>query len=164
MLKLKVKTSQEDFQQPVEPIETDDSEVNYEAKEEDELEELPIGVTKFENLKITTMVCVFHLNGTLDIKTLFYFLPVTRIDLPQRVRQTKKYKIPYCGIPGAITSIRYEGNVRGIVRSSTGTYFGHSLSIDIATSVKNIAVKLAPESVHMCGASSNETAWECIHL
>jgi hypothetical protein len=50
--------------------------------------------------------------------------------------------------------MRYRGNVRGIIRTTNGKYFKNSITIDIATSVKNVSIKLSSGKIHMCGAKS----------
>src|SRR3990167_191914 len=117
-------------------------------------------ITPFEDLRVTTTVLIFYLEGNINLNTVFFLLPTTKIELPQQRRQTKKFKLPECNIPGALLSLRYKKFVRGIVRSAASKTFNHSITIDIATSVKAVSVKLAPETIHMCGATSFEMGWE----
>jgi hypothetical protein len=114
----------------------------------------------FEDLPITTMTLVIELNGLINVDAIFCLLPVTKLDLPPPKRRTQKFKIPFCGIPGAILSMRYRGNTRGIVRSSSSKFFKNCITTDICTTEKNISIKLSTTGFHICGASSVEQGRE----
>lgn len=100
------------------------------------------------------MTLVIPLVGTVNLDAAFGLLPITRLNLPQPKRQPQKYKIPHCGNPGAIFSLRYKGYVRGIIRSHSTKPFKNSITIDIATEKKNVSIKLSSTKIQMCGASS----------
>lgn len=108
----------------------------------------------FENLKVTTMTLVIPLIGSINLDAAFNLLRITRIHLPQPKRQSQKYKIPHCTDPGAILSLRYKGDTRGIIRSTSSSHFKNSITIDIATKDKNVSIKLSSTKIQMCGASS----------
>jgi hypothetical protein len=127
-----------------------------------------MSVVSFENLKITTITLVIMLDGSVNLNEAFELLKVTRVNLPPPKRSTQKYKIPNRLLwqsgtepePGSIFSLRYRGNTRGIVRSTSKKHFKNAITIDCATSTKNISMKLSRTKIHICGASSMEQAVE----
>lgn len=119
-----------------------------------------MSITDFDCLKVTTMTVIVKLVGSVIIENVFPLLDITRLDLPPALRSTKKYKIPYCGIPGAILSAKFQNITRGIVKSKTKKSFLNSITIDICTSQKNINAKLSSSKIHMCGPNSEELAVE----
>jgi hypothetical protein len=118
-------------------------------------------IKPFESLKITTQTACFYTEGCIDIKAAFELLQVTRVNLPIPKRPTKKFKIPHCGHNGSLLSIRMLGITRGIVRSLTKKFFSHSTTIDVSCRDKMVSVKLAPNSIHMCGLTSSDMSYEC---
>lgn len=126
-------------------------------------EKLPLSkmsISDFDHLKITTMTVIVKLKGKTFIENAFPLLDITRLDLPPTTRSRKKYKIPYCGIPGAILSAKYRNITRGIVKSTSKRSFLNSITLDICTSVKNINAKLSGGKIHMCGPNSENLAIE----
>ena len=119
-----------------------------------------MSIVDFDCLKVTTMTVIVKLKGNVIIENIFPLLNITRLDLPPTSRQTKKFKIPYCGIPGAILSAKFRNITRGIVKSNSKRSFLNSITIDICTSKKNINAKLSGEIIHMCGPDSEELAIE----
>lgn len=119
-----------------------------------------MSVIGFQHLKITTMTLVLPLHGNVNLDAAFELLKITRIQLPQPKRQTQKYKIPHCSEPGAILSLRYKGFTRGIIRSTSSKHFKNSITIDVATKVKNVSIKLSSTKIQMCGASSVDQGLE----
>lgn len=120
-------------------------------------------IKSFKELKVTTMTLIAHFSGELQINPIFCLLPITKIDLPEKKRNTKKIKIPHCGIPGAILSLRFSGSTRGIFRTSSRRHFRNSITMDISTKTKNISLKLSKNSIQMCGPTSLEMGQEAIH-
>lgn len=123
-----------------------------------------MSVIDFEYLRVTTMTVVMPMRGVINLDMIFPLLEITRLDLPIPKRQTQKYKIPYCGIPGAILSVRHKGYTRGIIKSQSTKYFKNSITIDMATSEKNVNLKLSRNKIHMCGARSVGLAQEASDL
>lgn len=119
-----------------------------------------MSVLDFDSLKVTTMTVIVKLTGTAHIEYIFPLLDFTRIQLPDNIKQTKKFKIPFCGIPGAILSAKFKDTTRGIVKSKSGKFFRNSITIDLCTSKKNIVAKLSRHKIHMTGADSEELAIE----
>lgn len=113
---------------------------------------------EFKYLKVTTMTVVMPMDGEVDLDRIFPLLEITRIDLPVTKRQTQKFKIPCCKIPGAILSARYKGITRGIVKSQSKRYFLNAITIDVSTLEKNVNIKLSKSKMQMCGATSLELA------
>ena len=119
-----------------------------------------MSIVDFDCLKVTTMTVIVKMIGRVNIEQVFPLLDITRLNLPPAARQTKKYKIPYCGVPGAILSAKFQNMTRGIVKSKSKRSFLNSITIDICTSKKNINAKLSGEIIQMCGPDSEELARE----
>src|SRR5437016_9378280 len=122
-----------------------------------------MSTTPFEDLKVTTMTLIIPFDGDVDIDTAFWFLPITHFTFNFPRRQTKKFKIPYSGIPGAILSMRYKNFVRGIIRSTSTKFFKHSITMDISTHKRNISLKLSRSKIQLCGATSIEDGLEAVN-
>jgi len=120
-------------------------------------------IKSFKDLTVTTMTLIVQFSGKLQINPIFCLLPITRIEIPEKKRSTKKVKIPYCGIPGAILSLRFSGFTRGIFRTASRRHFRNSITMDISTKTKNISLKLSENSIQMCGPTSLEMGQEAIH-
>ena len=108
----------------------------------------------FEQCRLTTMTLVFILEGCVSLEPAFSLLPITRMEFTPPKRQKKKFELPHCSTPGAILSMRYSGDTRGIIRSTSGRYFKNSITIDLSTREKNVSIKLSQSKIQMCGASS----------
>lgn len=121
-----------------------------------------MSIVNFDKVKVTTMTVIVHLEGNAVIESIFPLLPITRLDLKNISRTTKKFKIPWPGsqYAGSIFSAKYSGITRGIVKTTTNKSFRNSVAIDICTSVKNISAKLVKNKIHMCGANSEALAEE----
>ena len=115
-------------------------------------------IKPYEELAVTTMTLVMTLTDEVKTEFAFYLLPITRI-LVQQTRQSSKCKLPHCKIPGSILSMRYRGNIRGVIKNSNNP-FKNAVTIDISTKKKNISLKLSSLSIQMCGASSREDGLE----
>lgn len=115
-------------------------------------------IVPYENLMITTMTIVMALTNGVNTEAAFHLLPITRIAI-QQTRESSKCKLPHCEIPGSILSMRYRGNIRGVIRSKSSP-FKNAVTIDISTTRKNISLKLSSFSIQMCGASSREDGVE----
>jgi len=98
------------------------------------------------------------LTNGVNTEAAFHLLPITRIPI-QQTRQSSKCKLPHCGIPGSILSMRRGGNTRGVIRSKSSP-FKNAVTIDISTVKKNISLKLSSFSIQMCGASSRDDGIE----
>lgn len=118
-----------------------------------------MNVTKFEDLKVTTITYLVEFDGEVKKDQLFNLLPITRIEHENKSKRSSKCKLPKCNIPGAILSIKNGSNTRGIVKNEKGG-FENGISIDIVTAEKNINAKLAEQSIHMTGVSSEENGLE----
>jgi len=122
-------------------------------------------IKPFKDLDVTTMTLVARFDGEINLNPIFCLLPITKIDLPEKKRNTKKMKIPHCSIPGSILSLRFAGYTRGIFRTVSRKHFRNSITIDISTKTKNISLKLSESTIQMCGPTSMEMGQEAIsHL
>lgn len=102
----------------------------------------------FNLLKPVTMTVIASYDiDELNLPAIFVFLPVTQKRLPAHLNVQKKQgkiRLPTeFNIPGEILSMRYNNQVRGIVRSEKAKSFSHSIIIDIGTSDRIISVKLS---------------------
>jgi len=118
----------------------------------------------FNELKPTTMTTVITLNGCINLKETFTFLPITKVELPNRKKPLKKFKIPHHKTPGSILSMRYSGYTRGIVRSTSKKWFKNSITIDMSVKDKNLSLKVSNGKIQMCGALSEEQSLEGANL
>jgi hypothetical protein len=109
-------------------------------------------IIPFEKLNVTTMTLVIKLEGSVFTDVAFQLLPIYRVEINQ-TRESSKCKLPHSKIPGSILSMRYRGNIRGIIRNKSDP-FKNAVTIDISTTKKNISLKLSSFSIQMCGASS----------
>jgi TATA-box binding protein (TBP) (component of TFIID and TFIIIB) len=115
-------------------------------------------IINFDDLSVTTMTVIANLSGVVDINAFHHFIPITKIENTFS-RTASKCKLPHCKIPGSIISLKGPQGARGIVKNQRRA-FKNALSFDVSTTVKNINMKLAPESMQMCGASSMKDAKE----
>lgn len=115
-------------------------------------------ISKYEDLKVTTMTLVASLNGTINKDLAYLLLPVTRIELNNK-KEANKIKLPHIKIPGSILSIQYKGEVRGIIKNK-GSPFKNNVTIDMSIEHKNINLKLSENSIQMCGARSINDGYE----
>lgn len=118
----------------------------------------------FNRLKPVTMTIIASYDvQELNLAAIFAFLPVTNQNLPSHVNfQKKQGKIrlpPDLNKPGEIFSMRYDKQVRGIIRSEKAKSFSHSIIIDIGTSERIISVKLS-RTLELTGPTSFEIARE----
>ncbi len=113
----------------------------------------------FKDLKITTCTIVHIIQGTIDIVSAFHLLPITKMNLTHH-RDVIKCKLPLCETKGAILSMRHISMIRGIIRNTNPHFFKNSITLDISTAIKNISLKLSPNTIQLCGASSRENGIE----
>lgn len=119
----------------------------------------------FDHLKVTTITAVCPLSGQIELGQIFSLLPVTRIsDKYSSLLKRQKNKMPYLPYPGMIWSVRSETSARGIIRPGKESNFRNAITVDMATSKKNINLKLSAENIQMCGATSIEMVVEASNL
>ena len=115
-------------------------------------------IRPFESLRVTTETLVITLTSGVNVDAAFHLLPITRIEIKQ-TRESSKCKLPHCEIPGAILSMRYCGQTRGVIKTKASP-FKNAVTIDISTVTKNISLKLSSFTMQMCGASSRDDGIE----
>ena len=113
----------------------------------------------FEDLKITTMTLVFELDHVINKGSVFHLLPITRVDTDQHY-QAQKYVIPNSSEPGSVLSIKYRNMVRGIVENNKPRFFKNTVPAKMATSVKNVSLKISPKTLQLVGAASRQNGLE----
>ena len=123
-----------------------------------------VPVFDFDRLKPVTMTVIVSYDvGELNLPGLFMFLPVTERVLPGNLTvQKKQGKIrlpPELNVPGEILSMRFDKQVRGIVRSENAKSFPHLIIIDIGTSERIISIKLS-RTMELTGPTSIALARE----
>lgn len=112
----------------------------------------------FKSLNITTMTIIMKLQSTININSTFHLLPITHIEIKPKPN-TLKFKLPVAQ-RGNILSMRYRNMTRGIVKSTSEKYFKNSITLDVSTSNNNISMKISPNTLQMCGASSRQNGIE----
>lgn len=116
-----------------------------------------VEIKAFTDLNITTMTCGCEFEKiSVNLDTAYHLLPITYVK-PLDTKK-KKNKIPFLDKPGAVVTMRYKDELRGLRRSDKVKSFSHSIIIDICTRVKSLSTKLAPQSIHICGATSKQVA------
>jgi hypothetical protein len=106
------------------------------------------------------MTLIFGLKCKIDLNKIFYLLPITRIDFIPSSKARTRYKIPHHNVPGSILSMRFGGQTRGILRTTSSTHFKNSITIDISLKDKNVNIKLCTSKMQMCGAKSLEQGYD----
>lgn len=127
---------------------------------EKEIDEKAIEASIMNKLRVTTMTLIFGLKCVIDLNKIFLLLPITKIDYKSSTKARTRYKIPHHNVPGSILSMRYRGQTRGIIRSTSGTHFKNSITIDVSLKEKNLNIKLCASKMQMCGAKSVEQGYE----
>lgn len=116
-------------------------------------------IPAYEDLRVTTMTHVMSFSTSINKIAAFYCLPWRKVPL-QKKRGSRKCKLPHCPIYGSILSINDRAlGTRGAIVNSTRP-FKNGITIILSTSQKNVNLKLSPDSIQMCGATSNEMAKE----
>jgi hypothetical protein len=115
----------------------------------------------FEDFKITTMTAYFpNKSGSIKLSPLFYLIHWADVELKLPLNhRSKKIKIIDDVPKGAITSIRYKSETRGlerIVRKDSKSHFQNAISMDVGTGNKSVCLKLSNKSIHIVGAKSVE--------
>lgn len=115
---------------------------------------------KFKDLPVTVMSLNIELEGEIDIVKLFPLLEITAIQMPEKTRKTKKFKIPFAGSSGKVLSLKYEKVTRGIVKTQSEKFFRNCIMIDFSNETKNVNVKLFSKKIQMCGVKSEKQGRE----
>lgn len=106
------------------------------------------------------MTMIFMLETNINIKDAFYLLPIEKVNFQSNKKQSK-IKLPLCN-RGSILSMKYPEVTRGIIRNTK--FFKNAVSIVISTTIKNINVKLIPNKLQLCGATTIENGIEAATL
>lgn len=123
----------------------------------------------FDRLTPITMTIIIPYEvEELNLPAIFALLPVTNQTLPSDcIYQKKQGKIrlpAQLNSPGVILSMRYDHQVRGIVRSESAKSFSHTIIMDIGTSDRIISAKLSRSSIELTGPTSYSIAYEAANF
>lgn len=128
-------------------------------------------IRPFDELDVTTIVMIADLACEINLPEAFTLLPITKIhvDIPENA---KTIKLPHHDVPGSILTAQFREAVRGIVLSSKDSktsgkqydYFKNAITINMSVPDKNINLRLAPSSIHMCGLKSDHQAHRTVEL
>jgi TATA-box binding protein (TBP) (component of TFIID and TFIIIB) len=131
----------------------------------------------FNDIKVSTKTIIAMTNMTLNIRKLFYLLPVTDyVVVPKRRGRKKKVeKIdPNKDIPsGSIITLQYENNIRGVDLKKKKSadcetqkpkkYFRNSLTVVMVIDSKNVNFKTSRNGkFQMTGCKTDEQAENCL--
>jgi len=117
---------------------------------------------------VSTMVIIYRLLGSINVKAFFPSLHITPVEDPNP--KAKNAKTPFYPYPGHILSARYSENgkrdmCRGFCPRPKKKAFLNCITIDISTKIKNVSLKISKGTVQECGAVSIENGIEAIeHL
>jgi hypothetical protein len=111
---------------------------------------------------ITTMTMIFTLDGLIHKDAALHLLPITITQTRTRPN-TIKYRLPVCH-PGAIISMQYKDIRRGIIKNTKKTFFKNSVTLDMSTAIKNVNIKISPNTLQLCGAASKDNGIEAADL
>lgn len=106
---------------------------------------------EFRDLKVTTMTIVSALSGEIDYLKFYRILQTIYKTYPF-IKSLGKDKLPFCEKPGTIISIRGPNGERGVKTGKSP--FKNAITMDMATSTKNVSIKLSKKSIHISGANS----------
>lgn len=123
-----------------------------------------IPVYDFDSLRPITMTIITTYDiEYINLPAIFAFLPVTDASLPPdfctHKKQGKIVLPSELNRPGEILSMRFNGRVRGIVRSEVPKGFSHSIILDIGTSHRIVSAKLST-TIELTGPTSMEIGRE----
>lgn len=134
-----------------------------------------------EELKPTTAVIMVKFKGQIDLLSTFRLLQITSED-DLRVNKSRSYinyshlhkhyaaepkelsigsGYPHNGQPGFIWAMAYEKSQRGFKPQSG---FKNCIMLSMSISNKNVAVKLATTSIHLCGTKNDVMAIETFEV
>lgn len=108
----------------------------------------------FSRLQPSTLTVLGKLTRSLDLRSIFYKLPITDVNFVKK--KTKKVKINVMGPPGAILSARYIDDRKKITRGiDKGTrYFLNCITMDLSLKDKNISFKLFSSTIQLTGCKA----------
>jgi TATA-box binding protein (TBP) (component of TFIID and TFIIIB) len=129
---------------------------------------------KFEDIPVSTKTFIVMTNISIDIQTLFNFLPITEYTIIQKKRGRKKKTVqvnPNKNIPnGSIITLDLANNIRGVLtkkkkkkEGKSTDYFRNSITVVMIIDEKKINFKISRNGkFQMTGCKYNEHAEKCI--
>ena len=122
---------------------------------------------KFENLKSTTSTVLVELDTSLAMPSIFYLLPITFVKQTEKPKGEKKLPPPRIEKPGRITTITYNKNIRGYVRT-VGKKWLNSISLDMSTFFEgdfySIHIKIMSNKITAVGCKSIQNGFDTIEV
>ena len=106
----------------------------------------------------TTMTNIVEYEGDINLGLAFKLIQIAKIEIKQTKRKRNKIKLPCVDPPGSILSLRFMDKTRGIVRTKKNKQFRNSITIDMSLDTKNVSLKLARTTIHMCGMRSPDSS------
>ena len=120
-----------------------------------------------ESLSPTTMTYVVHLEGNIDLESVYELLPLTSITIPTNKKKTKNKKLPFYpeNKGKIIATIKYIDNIRGNVEfmPTEGKYLKNSVLTKLGLSDKNVAMGISKNSFHITGVKKYEHVTEALN-
>jgi TATA-box binding protein (TBP) (component of TFIID and TFIIIB) len=126
---------------------------------------------EFDDIKVSTRTFISITNLTLDLKKLFYFLPVTFYQVvPKRRGRKKKIEIIDPNIDtevGSIITLKFEDKLRGVdlkkKKKDKGKWFRNSFTVVIVLNDKNINFKICKNGIfQITGCKTHLHAIDCV--
>lgn len=108
---------------------------------------------------ISTTTALAAIDSCFDINDLFWTCP---LDYISNLRINEK-KVSYPGVGNLIVGAKYGLNSRGTIRYDKQG-FNHSITFLVATSIKNVTLRLSITSIHVSGAQSLDDAKEAVDI
>jgi hypothetical protein len=112
------------------------------------------------NLQPTTMTNIVEYQGDINLELAFKLIQICKIELIKTKTKRNKIKLPCIDPPGSILSLRFMDKTRGIMRTEKKKQFRNSITIDMSLGTKNVSLKLARTTIHMCGMRFPESSIE----
>jgi hypothetical protein len=112
-----------------------------------------------EVFPISTTTALAAIDSKFDINALFWTCP---LDYLSNIRINEK-KVSYPGIGNLILGAKYGLYSRGNIRYDKQG-FNHSITFLVATSIKNVTLRLSITSIHVSGAQSLDNAKEAVDI
>lgn len=120
----------------------------------------------FPKDKITTITMVIDIKNKINIESVAHLIPVHNTEIQifrskkKNTNSKKKKKVKFAHCPaGTIISLRSKFVNRG--HYFDNKHFKNAITTVISSKIKNISLKLSPNSIHICGANNFDDGVDC---